>query len=152
MIKFSHRDIFEVNAQALVNPINTKGAMGKGLALKMLEMFPEPCRRYQRFCKQGKSDVGIVTAVRIPRVMNPRVIIHFPTKDHWKNPSRLEWIEAGLGSLTQALKALDVESVAIPALGCGEGGLEWNDVKHLIIDAMKPLADDGLEVFVMQPR
>lgn len=140
-------DIFESPAEALVDPVNCVGAAGKGLALAFKRHFPVGHRHYKRAC-----DVGMLLPGKVLMYMpNPGPkVIYFPTKDHWKDLSRMELIVAGLVDLRRLLKENEIASVAIPALGCGLGGLDWKDVRPAIEEALRDL--EGLAVYLYGPK
>lgn len=131
MTKFMDKrgDIFQSKAQVLVNPVNCVGAMGAGLARQFKERYPAMNQQYRRDCAVGKVKTGEV--ILYP-VSDGRVVANFPTKIHWRNPSKLEYIQEGLTALNETLAEHGFESVAIPAIGTGYGGLHWNQVKPLI--------------------
>lgn len=148
MVKFvSKGNLLEADVDALVNTVNTKGVMGKGVALQFKRAFPDNYKAYRAACKAGKVQLGhmFVTA---DRLVNPRVIINFPTKGHWRSRSRLEDIESGLQDLRRVIADYGVQSLALPPLGCGLGGLDWSDVMPLIEAA---LADLPVQALVFEP-
>lgn len=130
-------DIFASKADALVNPVNCLGVMGKGLARQFGERYPQECHAYYQWCKDGLARPGRVLAsmIREQKITDPRTrfIIHFPTKNDWRQKSQLEFISSGLAALVETVHELDLERVAVPALGCGAGGLPWAAVKALMI-------------------
>lgn len=132
MITFTKGDLFESHSEALVNPVNCVGVMGKGLALQFKQRFPENFRLYDAACVFREVKVGKMFVTQPTDPSLPRWVINFPTKKHWSNPSKLEWIEDGLKDLRRFLIEQKVQSVAIPALGAGLGGLDWKDVRKLI--------------------
>src|SRR5271168_538195 len=125
MIRVRIGDIFESNAQTLVNTVNTVGVMGKGVALGFRKHFPEMYDDYVRRCERHEVQLGKPYLFR--RVVPPH-IINFPTKEHWRSVSRLEDIVKGLRYLQEHVQAWGVTSLAVPPLGCGEGQLEWRVV------------------------
>ena len=132
-------NIFDSNCEALVNPVNCVGVMGKGLALQFKKRFPRTCDIYIRAAKEGRVVPGyvfitpVIEEDRIPGDGGlPRYIIHFPTKQHWAEKSRIEFIRDGLESLRKTIKLYNIESIAIPAIGCGLGGLNWSEVRREI--------------------
>jgi len=125
MIKVLIGDIFESNAQTLVNTVNTVGVMGKGVALGFRKHFPEMYDDYVRRCERHEVQLGKPYLFR--RVVPPH-IINFPTKEHWRSVSRLEDIVKGLRYLQEHVQSWGVTSLAVPPLGCGEGQLEWRVV------------------------
>ena len=116
-------DIFHSNKQVLVNPINTKGVMGKGLAKKYKDNFPEMFQEYQLLCQAKKVVIGQPYLYK-----GERWILNFPTKDDWRQPSNIEYIRSGLEYLIEHVEEWGITSMAFPALGCGLGGLQWKDV------------------------
>jgi len=133
--------IFDSEADRFVNPVNTFGVMGAGLALEFKKRFPEAFVAYRAACQRGE--------VRIGEMFLSGRVIHFPTKEHWKAPSRLEYVERGLVSLVAAVKAQGTRTIAIPALGCGLGGLSWSDVRARIEHALR---DVDAQVYLFGPR
>jgi O-acetyl-ADP-ribose deacetylase (regulator of RNase III) len=136
-IELGSGNLLTADVDALVNTVNTHGVMGKGLALQFKKAFPDAFTSYERACKNGEIVTGRMHVVR--RLSSPRYIINFPTKKHWRNPSKLEYIQTGLSDLVEQVRALSIESVAIPPLGCGQGGLDWSEVRPLIEGAFASL-------------
>jgi len=152
VLEFARGNLFEADVQALVNTVNTVGVMGKGIALQFSRQFPEIVPIYEAACKAGSLVVGAVQTIRLSLLTGmdgPEYIINFPTKKHWKGDSKLEYIEAGLQSLREELKNNEIKSIAIPPLGCGLGGLEWPEVRKLIVDELSDLHD--VRVVVYEP-
>ncbi len=150
MIETATGNLLEADVEALVNTVNTKGALGKGIALQFKRAFPEMEASYKRACRTGEIAPGRVHVFERPDMFSrPHYIISFPTKRDWRHPSRLEDIEAGLRDLVRVIKERGIESVAIPPLGCGLGGLDWRDVYPMIADAALEL--DGVRVLVYPP-
>lgn len=131
-IKYSDGDIFTSGAECIVNPVNTVGVMGGGLALQFKKRFPENFEVYKDLCDGNLLKTGEIHLFMTDQEFIPYYIVNFPTKQHYKDPSLLEYIEPGLINMKEMLEMFDVKSVAIPALGCGLGGLNWNDVYPLI--------------------
>lgn len=148
MIRFTKGNLLESEAEALVNTVNTVGVMGKGVALMFKEAFPQNYRAYRAACKSGDVGVGHMFVYARDAVVGPRWIINFPTKKHWRHPSRMEWIQEGLKDLLRVVNENGIRSVAIPPLGAGNGGLVWTDVRHEI-EAV--LADADADVIVYEP-
>src|SRR5690349_4931832 len=123
MIEFVQGNLFDSRCDAWVNTVNCVGVMGKGIALEFKKQFPEMFESYQIACNAGIVKTGKMYVVS--RLFHPRWIINFPTKQHWKNPSHIGWIETGLQDLVRIIEKEGIESIAIPALGCSNGGLEW---------------------------
>lgn len=138
-------NLLAADVDALVNTVNTDGVMGKGLALQFKKAFPDNFAAYERACKAGEVAPGRMHIVR--RLASPRFIINFPTKKHWRNPSKIEFIRDGLVDLTLRVRELGIESIAIPPLGCGNGGLNWRDVKREILTAFADLPDVRVVLF-----
>jgi O-acetyl-ADP-ribose deacetylase (regulator of RNase III) len=149
MIKFAQGNLLESGAEALVNTVNTVGVMGKGVALMFKEAFPENFRAYQAACRANELEIGKLLVTRRDALLGPKWIINFPTKKHWRHPSKIEWIEAGLMSLKEEIARRGIQSIALPPLGSGNGGLDWQDVRQRIINALGSLAD--VEVTLYEP-
>lgn len=151
MIRFVEGDIFESNAEALVNPVNTVGVMGKGLALEFKKRYPYNFALYVQACKASEVCIGKMHITTITNlVVGRRFIVNFPTKQvYWRN-SRLIWIIEGLNALREFLIENKVKSVAIPALGAGLGGLKWEEVKFWILNTLNGLPD--VDIMVYLPR
>lgn len=149
MIRYAQGNLLETDADALVNAVNTVGVMGKGIALMFKQAFPGNFRDYAEACKQGMVQTGRMFVTERHGSSCPRWIINFPTKQHWRSPSRIEWIRDGLGDLRRVVTELGVRSLGVPPLGCGHGGLEWSQVQPLIELALGDLA--GVEVTVFAP-
>lgn len=148
-IEFVKGDIFESGCEVLVNPVNCKGVMGKGLALQFKQRFPEMFENYKRACDQGRVSPGSFWAYLEAR-NGIYCIFNLATKDHWRDPSKIEWITLGLAYLAHWIVESDTRSIALPALGCGEGGLKWEEVKPLIEKYLGGLKD--VKVVVYEPR
>ena len=136
MIRYTQGNLLAAETQALVNTVNTVGVSGKGIALMFKEAFPENFRAYERASKAGDIEPGGLFITERKDMLGPRWIINFATKDHWRRPSRLEWVERGLEALRREIQARGIASIAIPPLGAGNGGLAWADVKPLIARAL----------------
>ena len=139
MIEFGEGDLLQAEVDALVNAVNTVGVMGKGIALQFKLAYPENYAAYRQACDSGAVHVGRVFVWDSLRDEPRRFVINFPTKEHWRFPSRLEYVDKGLRDLVYVITELDITSIAIPALGCGNGGLDWDDVLPLITRIMGPL-------------
>jgi O-acetyl-ADP-ribose deacetylase (regulator of RNase III) len=127
-------NILAATTDAIVNPVNTDGVMGKGLALQFKKAFPKNFVAYAHACDAGELVVGRMHVFERAEGA-PRFIINFPTKKHWRHPSKLEYVRDGLADLVLQVKQRGIVSIAIPPLGCGLGGLAWVDVEPLIVDA-----------------
>ena len=145
---FKKGNIFDSNCEALVNPVNTQGVAGKGLALEFKHRFPHNHAIYKAHCTSVKKmQIGSLTSC----MDCGRVIINFPTKKQWRYNSSLEYIYQGLLALPGAIKNWKLRSIAIPALGCGEGRLPWIDVKDLIVSEVKNWEFEDLLIEVYEP-
>jgi O-acetyl-ADP-ribose deacetylase (regulator of RNase III) len=140
-------DLLDSDVEALVNTVNTVGIMGKGIALQFKKRFPDNDRAYQRVCKSGELQPGRVFTFALDTLHNPRFIINFPTKRHWRARSRIEDIRSGLVALVDEIKMRGIRSIAVPPLGCGNGGLNWEEVSPLIQKAFEQLPDVHALVF-----
>ncbi len=140
-------NILEADAEALVNSVNTVGIMGKGVALQFKQAFPENFTAYAQACKRGEVQPGKIFVFPTGRLGNPQYILNFPTKRHWRQKSKLTDIETGLGDLVSIIQRLAISSIAIPPLGCGNGGLEWSAVHPLIAQAVQSLEDVEVQLY-----
>lgn len=147
MIEVGSGDLLNADVEALVNTVNTVGVMGRGLALQFKRQFPVNFGLYAAACAAGEVEIGRMLVVETKKLTGPRYIINFPTKQHWRNPSRLEYIRAGLNALVEEIHASRLRSIAIPPLGCGNGGLAWKDVEPLIERALLALPEVRVVVF-----
>ena len=148
MIYERQGNILKANACALVNPVNCVGVAGKGLALLFRRAWPTNYLSYVMACKGGQLRPGRLHIFPTGRLGNPKWIINFPTKDDWRDKSKLIYIEAGLDSLVIDCLTNRIERVAIPPLGCGLGGLKWEDVKKLIRDRFTARQDITIELYI----
>ena len=146
--EIKHGDIFESDAEALVNTVNCKGVMGRGLALQFKRRYPDNFVAYRTECQAGRMVLGRVHVFDTGR-MSPRYIVNFPTKGHWRNASSLADIADGLNSLESEVRRLCIGSIAIPALGCDLGGLDWDEVRPLIVSTVGRLP--GLRAMLFAP-
>jgi O-acetyl-ADP-ribose deacetylase (regulator of RNase III) len=124
-------DLLAADVEALVNAVNCVGVMGKGIALAFKQRYPENYRRYRAACGRGEVALGRMFVVELATPM-PRYVVNFPTKDHWRSPAHLADIETGLNDLVRVIEDRDIRSIAMPALGAGNGGLAWAEVEPLI--------------------
>jgi len=147
MIKYKSGDILKEDAEALVNTVNCVGVMGRGIALQFKNTFPANFKAYAAACKNGEVQPGRMFVFETGRLINPRFIINFPTKRHWRGKSRMEDIEAGLVALVDTVRRYNIRSVAVPPLGSGLGGLDWTEIRPLIESALQPLTDVRLVVY-----
>jgi O-acetyl-ADP-ribose deacetylase (regulator of RNase III) len=141
MTRFVQGDLLRAPVEALVNAVNTVGVMGKGLALAFKQRFPDSFHSYAVACKDGEVSVGRMFVTRNLELVGPRLIIHFPTKQDWRQPSKIEWIESGLADLRNVVVANGIRSIAIPRLGCGLGGLPWEQVRPLMLAEFEALPE-----------
>ncbi|MFD3509313.1 macro domain-containing protein [Nocardia sp. NPDC058666] len=140
MIREESGDLLSADVEALVNAVNTVGVMGKGIALQFKQTYPEMFRDYARAARAGEVQIGAMHVWATGATNGPRFVINYPTKRHWRSPSRLDDVAAGLPALAQTIEQNEIRSVAIPALGCGYGGLGWASVEPLIRRTLVPLA------------
>lgn len=149
MISYKTGDMFNDDAEAIVNTVNCVGVMGRGIALQFKKRYPENFKAYEAKCKLGEVIPGRVFVFETNSLINPKFIINFPTKRHWRGASRIEDIESGLVDLIKVIKAYKIKSVALPPLGSGLGGLEWHLVKRKIEAAFVDI--EGVEINVYKP-
>lgn len=147
MIEFKKGNLLEEDTEALVNTVNCVGVMGKGIALQFKRAYPENFYQYEKACKVKEVKPGRMFTVATSTIFNPKYIINFPTKRHWKGKSKIEDIKAGLTALVAEVQRLNITSIAIPPLGCGNGGLNWLDVKPLVESAFITLPDVYVVIF-----
>lgn len=140
MIEHVTGNLLEAEAEALVNTVNIVGVMGKGVALQFRQAFPENYEAYRKACEHGEVQPGKMF-VFLTGELYPRYIINFPTKRHWKGKAKIEDIESGLVDLIATVQRLEIKSIAVPPLGCGNGSLRWSDVRPLIEAAFAELPD-----------
>jgi len=142
-------NLLESPAVALVNTVNTVGVMGKGIALQFKKAFPHNFEVYREACKNRELTIGKILAVKDRDLLwGEKLILNFPTKTDWRLPSEYSYIEKGLFALREYVTIHQVESLAIPPLGCGNGGLDWLKVKPMIADAMEGIE---LPIWVYEP-
>lgn len=149
MIELTRGNLLEAPAEALVNTVNCVGYMGKGIALQFKQAFPANFKHYEAACHAGDMVPGKMMIHDNGGLVNPRYIINFPTKRHWKGKSRIEDIESGLSALVADVQRLGIRSIAVPPLGCGLGGLEWRVVRPMIEQAFAGLPD--VQVLLFEP-
>ena len=146
-VEFKRGDILTADVEALVNAVNCIGVMGRGIAVQFRKAFPANYEAYKAACGRGEVRPGKLFIYELGRLTNPRHIINFPTKDHWKDDSRMEYIDSGLEALVREVRRLGIRSIAIPPLGCGLGGLRWSDVRPRIGAALEALPEVHALVF-----
>lgn len=147
-MKFKTGNIFDSDAEALVNTVNTIGVMGKGVALQFIERFPTNFKLYAAACKKEEVEIGKMFITATNSLLNPKWIINFPTKKHWIDKSSYSFIELGLDDLVGQIENLDIKSIAIPALGAGLGGLDWDTVKTIIENTLHDL---NIDITIFEP-
>lgn len=135
------------DVDAIVNTVNCVGVMGKGIALQFKNKWPANYSAYEAACKAKQVRPGTMFVFDSGGLVKPNYIINFPTKDHWRGKSRIEFIRDGLVDLVKQIKRLGIRSIAIPPLGCGNGGLEWEEVRPLIEQAFAVLPDVEVRLF-----
>jgi O-acetyl-ADP-ribose deacetylase (regulator of RNase III) len=150
MINYTNGNLLKAEADALVNTVNCIGFMGKGIALQFKQAFPENFRAYERACKSNAVQPGRMFIFPTGTMLNPRYIINFPTKRHWRGDSRLEDIESGLKALIEEIRSLNIRSIAVPPLGCGNGKLDWDVVRPMMELAFAQLPE--VEVTLYAPQ
>ena len=150
MVEYTSGDILECEADALVNTVNCVGVMGRGIALQFKNVYPENFKAYEAACQSEAVQPGHMFVFETGQLTQPRFIINFPTKRHWRGKSRIDDIEAGLADLVNVIRAKGIRSIAIPPLGAGLGGLNWNDVRLRIARALTDLTD--VRVMVFEPQ
>ena len=149
MIEITKGNLLEANAEALVNTVNCVGFMGKGIALQFKQAFPANFKAYEAACRADEVIPGRMLVYDNGRLLNPRYIINFPTKRHWRGKSRIADIKSGLRALVEEVQKLGLHSVAVPPLGCGLGGLDWGEVRPLIEEAFRELPN--VRVLLFEP-
>lgn len=150
MIEEASGNLLQTDAEALVNTVNCIGFMGKGIALQFKQAWPENFDRYAKACHAGEVRPGRMFIFDTGRMVNPKYIINFPTKRHWRGNSRIEDIESGLKALIEDVKRLGIRSIAVPPLGCGNGGLDWEEVGPLIHKAFDAVPE--MKVLLFSPK
>lgn len=147
MIEYKRGNVVTEDAEALVNSVNCVGVMGRGVALEFKRAFPENFKAYRRACRRNEVQPGRMFIFETQRMTNPRYIINFPTKRHWRGKSRLEDIEEGLVDLVKEIRARGIRSVALPPLGSGLGGLAWPEVRRRIEETLSAVPDTRAVIF-----
>jgi O-acetyl-ADP-ribose deacetylase (regulator of RNase III) len=150
VIHYTRGNLLDAKTEAVVNTVNTVGVMGKGIALAFRDAFPANTAAYEAACKTGELQIGQMFVTENRGLLGgPAFIVNFPTKKHWRHPSKLVWVQEGLRDLRRVIEEHGIRSIAIPPLGCGNGGLEWADVRPEIERELGDLAD--VEVVVYEP-
>jgi O-acetyl-ADP-ribose deacetylase (regulator of RNase III) len=150
MITYKTGDIFKEDADAIVNTVNCVGVMGRGIALQFKKRFPENFEVYEAACKRNEVVPGKMFVHETGSLIGSKYVINFPTKRHWRGASRMEDIESGLQDLAAVITSLKITSIALPPLGCGLGGLDWNEVRARIENALSHLSD--VKVIIFEPK
>lgn len=150
MIEFTIGDILKADAEALVNTVNCVGVMGRGIALQFKNAFPKNFHAYEEACEAGDVQPGKMFVFETGTLGNPKYVINFPTKRHWRGKSRMEDIEQGLVALVEEIRRRGIRSIAIPPLGSGLGGLDWSSVRKRIERELSGLSD--VRVVVYEPN
>lgn len=149
MISIVRGNLLKQNTEALVNTVNCEGYMGKGVALQFKLAFPDNFQFYQKACRNNEVHPGKMLVFEIRGLENPKYIINFPTKIHWRQKSRYEFIEEGLEDLIEIIKTKSIKSISLPPLGCGLGGLDWRKVRPIIESAFSRIPN--VEMFLFEP-
>ena len=147
MIVLTKGNLIEADAETLVNTVNCDGFMGKGIALQFKQAYPENFKVYERACRAGEVEPGRMLVFPTGSLINPKYIINFPTKRHWREKSRIHYITAGLRALIEETRRLRIGSIAVPPLGCGLGGLDWREVRPMIEKAFADLPNVRVTLF-----
>ena len=148
LIHFTKGNIVKAETEAIINTVNTVGVMGKGIALQFKSAFPGNAKEYEIEAKNGKIRLGKMFVYETGELLNPKYLINFPTKNHWRYPSKMEYITEGLKDLRKVIIDKGIKSISIPPLGCGNGGLKWTEVKLKIVEALKDLE---IEITIFEP-
>lgn len=149
MIKYTKGNIIEADVEALVNTVNVVGVMGKGIALAFKKAFPSNFKIYKQLCEAKKFNIGDLLITNTGQI-KPRFIINFPTKKHWRGKSQIEFIEIGMKELVKEINQREIKSIAIPPLGCGNGGLNWEAVKPIILRQVE-LINGEIDIIIYEP-
>lgn len=147
MIEVTEGNLLRCKTEALVNTVNCVGFMGKGIALQFKKAFPDNFLAYERACRAHQVQPGQMFVFETGSMYNPKYIINFPTKRHWRGKSRMSDIEQGLKALIEVVKQREIKSIAVPPLGCGLGGLSWNKVRGMIEEAFLSVPDVQVKLF-----
>lgn len=149
MIIYKKGNLLADPAEALVNAVNTVGVMGAGIARQFKKEFPTMFTEYEEACQRGEVTLGTMHVVAVDVAGEQKYVVNFPTLAHWSDQSELKHIEAGLQDLVRVVREKGIESIAIPPLGCGVGGLAWEDVRQLIEDAFQDV--ENVRVHLYEP-
>jgi len=149
MITYKTGNLLADEAEVLVNTVNTVGVMGKGIALAFKNAFIFNYNYYKMECNLGALCIGVILPLNdTSEIYGTKIIVNFPTKTHWRLPSEYEYISLGLAQLRKWLLETGAKSIAIPPLGCGNGGLDWAKVKPMILDA---IGDLDIQIAIYEP-
>lgn len=149
-VQIKSGDLLKEKSDAIVNTVNCVGVMGKGIALQFKQRWPSNFKEYEAASKRKEIKIGKMFIYDLGEWEKPQYIINFPTKVHWRGDSKLEYIKDGLRDLVKQVKRLGIESISLPPLGCGNGGLDWDDVRELIFAAFKDYPD--IDVHLYEPK
>ena len=152
MLRYTQGNLLDAQTEAVVNTVNTVGVMGKGIALMFKEAFPENTEAYEAACKRGEVHVGRMFVTENHELTGPKWIINFPTKKHWRHPTKIGWVQDGLKDLVRVIREKGIRSIAVPPLGCGNGGLDWQVVRPKIEAALASLPEVEVVVYVPTVR
>lgn len=147
LLELRKGNLLQADAEALVNTVNTVGVMGKGIALQFRKAFPDNYEAYRKACERGEVVPGKMFVFETGQLTGPRLIVNFPTKRHWRSKTKVEDIETGLVDLVRVIRSAHIHSIAVPPLGCGNGGLQWSVVRPMIEDALRVLEDVRVQLF-----
>jgi O-acetyl-ADP-ribose deacetylase (regulator of RNase III)/uncharacterized protein YwgA len=146
VIIYTTGDLLKSSAEALVNTVNCEGYMGKGIAYQFKLKFPENNKDYVKACKTGELQIGKLHYF----IEDGKIIVNFPTKNKWRAKSKIEYVEKGLDELIPLIDNLGIQSIAIPPLGAGNGGLVWSEVKT-IIEKKLAVVDEKVQIYIFEP-
>lgn len=149
MIHYTQGNLLDADVEAIVNTVNTVGVMGKGIALMFKKRFPKNMLEYEKACKAKDVQTGKMFVTETGELIGAKWIVNFPTKQHWRANSKMEWVISGLEDLKRFIIENNVKSIALPPLGAGNGKLEWQDVKPKIESALSGLPD--VEILIYEP-
>lgn len=149
MIHYTQGNLLDADVEALVNTVNTVGVMGKGIALMFKERFPDNMQAYAKACKADEVVTGKMFVTQTASLLGPKWIVNFPTKQHWRAKSKMEWVDEGLKDLRRFIIEHQIKSIAIPPLGAGNGGLNWYEVKPKIEQALADIPD--VDIWLYEP-
>jgi O-acetyl-ADP-ribose deacetylase (regulator of RNase III) len=149
-LKIVDNNIFDLDVEVMVNPVNTRGVMGKGLAFQFKNKYFDMFKQYRELYLDGELAIGKLFIYETNKKTNPKYIVNFPTKEHWGDLSEIRYIEKGIPKLIEFIENSGIKSIAIPALGCGCGGLEWKEVKPLLYNSFCNLSKN-IDIYLVKP-